>query len=442
MADRTAEPGLWPGRPPGFSANAPPPSIPLAFFALALAGLVACGIALSLTSSAAVVDPTQDPVVAAAHFGMLATLSMGVMGAIHQFVPVVTQRPLRSIALARLTLASWLLGSWLLPIGFASQIEALVEVGGACAAVAIALLAVDLWTPLGAPGKGAPVTGLRIAIVGLAATGAFGGVYVADRSGAWFDLSGHVLLAHASIGLLAWLGLTYASVGERLLPMFLLAHSPGRQRAGTVAVLAIPAGVLLLSPALLFGIPALGWLGGATVMAGLGAHLVSLAGKIRHRRKAADLYLAFVVTAEASMVWGVVAAIAAALEIGRDHHLGVALAAAAVAAAGGWLLLALLGHLHKVVPFVLWQRFRARGFGKNPQGRQLVFGDLYDHRVARASYLLAAAGVAAVSIGFAVSAPGLLEAGGALLSGTGLVTAGNLSVVPLTLSKRLRGRRG
>ncbi len=440
MANRAVEPELSTGRQLGLSTNTPPPSIPLTFFSLALAGLVACGVALSLTSSAAVVDPTQDPVIAAAHLGMLATLSMGVLGAIHQFVPVLTQCPLRSVPLARFTFASWLLGSWLLPIGFASGVEALVEVGGVCAALAIAFLVVNLWTPLGVHGKGAPVTGLRIAIAGLAATGAFGGVYVADRSGAWFDLSGHLLLAHASIGLLAWLGLTYASVSEKLVPMFLLSHAPKEQRAGTVAVLAIPIGVLLLSPSLLFGVSALGWAGGAVVIVGLGAHVVSLANKVRHRRRPADLYLAFVATAEVAMVSGVALAIGAAIEIGHNHHFGVALAAAAVAAGGGWLLIALLGHLYKIVPFVLWQKLRALGLRTNVHGRQLVFGDLYDHRLAVASYLLAAAGVASASLGFAISSSDLLGAGGTLLAGAGVATVGNLSVVPWKTSARLRAK--
>src|ERR1019366_6113161 len=84
-------------------------------------------------------------------------------------------------------------------------------------------------------------------------------VYVADRSGNWFDLTGHVVLAHAVIGLFGWLGLAYVSVAEKLWPMFFLAHIPGRHRAGQVAVRAVPAGVVLLSPGLLTGLPWLAW---------------------------------------------------------------------------------------------------------------------------------------------------------------------------------------
>jgi Cys-tRNA synthase (O-phospho-L-seryl-tRNA:Cys-tRNA synthase) len=84
----------------------PPPSVPLAFLAAASLGLVACGTALVWARTAGVTDPTADSVVAAAHLGMLATLSMGVLGALHQFTPVVTGRSLRSVNLARCQLAS------------------------------------------------------------------------------------------------------------------------------------------------------------------------------------------------------------------------------------------------------------------------------------------------------------------------------------------------
>lgn len=86
----------------------PPPAAPLSFLAAAAFRLVACGVALIWARGVAMADPTADPVVAAAHFGMVATLSMGVLGALHQFTPVVTQRPLRSTRLAWATFMTWL----------------------------------------------------------------------------------------------------------------------------------------------------------------------------------------------------------------------------------------------------------------------------------------------------------------------------------------------
>ena len=72
----------------------------MSFLAAASLGLMACGAALIWARAAALGDPTADQVVAAVHLGVLATLSMAVLGALHQFTPVVTGRPLRSIHLA------------------------------------------------------------------------------------------------------------------------------------------------------------------------------------------------------------------------------------------------------------------------------------------------------------------------------------------------------
>ena len=106
---------------------------------------------------------------------------MGVMGALHQFTPVVTQRPLRSVWLARATFVTWLGAAWLIPFGVGVQREWLVEAGGGLAGTAVTLLAVNLSAPLAARGKGYIVTGLRFAVAGFAVTACFGVTYVADR---------------------------------------------------------------------------------------------------------------------------------------------------------------------------------------------------------------------------------------------------------------------
>ncbi|MGH9303533.1 MAG: hypothetical protein ACRDZ5_03860, partial [Acidimicrobiales bacterium] len=407
--------------------------MPLVFLAAAALGLVGCGIAWVLVRGDATPDPTADSVVAAVHLGVLATLSMGVLGAMHQFVPVVSGRPLRSVSLARATFVTWLLAAWLLPLGIAAQQEAVVEVGGGFAALAITLAVVNLSSPLSVRGKGAPVTGLRFSLAGFVVTACFGVLYVADRRGNWFDLSGHVVLAHASIGLFAWLGLTYVSVAEKLWPMFFLAHVPGRRLAGRVAVWAIPCGVALLAPGLLLGVVPLATAGAALLALGLGAHLTSLSAHVRHRRRRADLHLGFVLTSAVWLVAGAGLALAAALVLPGDERTGLALVAAAVAAFGGWLLEALCGHAHKVVPFILWSSLRSRGVATGPAGKPLMFGDMYNHYLAAVAYATVTCGIALLCAGLGASMPALTATGGGLLALTGLVVGANLSVVPVNM---------
>ncbi len=314
--------GSWAARPPGVPGAVLPSSVPLSFLGAASAGLIACSVAWIWVRSAAAVTPNSDPVIAAVHFGVLATLTMGILGATHQFTPVITGRPLRSVLLARATFLVWLAASWALPLGIGFENVGVTAASGALALLGLVLLAWNLAAPLSARGKGAPVTALRLALLGAAATTLLGGTFVGDRQGNWFVLSAHVDLAMGVLGLFAWLGVTYIGVAQKLWPMFMLAHLPGQHRAGTVAVLAT-------------------WLGAAVVAGGL--------------------------------------ALVGALVLPHHYRLGVALVAAAMVASGDWLLEALVGHAHKVVPFIVWSLLRSAGARSGPSGKPLMFADLYHH---------------------------------------------------------------
>src|ERR1035437_6853014 len=149
---------------------------------------------------------------------------------------------------------------------------------------------------------------------------------------------------------------------------------------------------------------------------------------IRHRRRKADLHLLFVVTAAAWLVVGVGLALAAELRLGHHHHVGIALVAASIVAISGWLLVALVGHAHKVVPFILWSALRGRGIKEKADGTQLMFADLYDHRWAAIVYGLVTDGIGAVCLGFAESFSMAIAIGGGLFIATGLCGAANLSL--------------
>ena len=89
---------------PGGAGTVPPASVPLGFLAAAGVGLWAFGLAVWFAADRLVESPTHPGAVSAVHVGMLAFLTTAVLGAIHQFAPVVGRRPLRSVLAARLTL--------------------------------------------------------------------------------------------------------------------------------------------------------------------------------------------------------------------------------------------------------------------------------------------------------------------------------------------------
>lgn len=417
-------------RPHAVAAVVPAVSVPLRFLAAAAAGLVACGLTLAWASGPGAADPTAGPVVAAAHLGVLATLSMGVLGALHHLIPVVTHRPLRSARLAHATFLAWLGTSWLLPFGVAAGREDIIEAAGALATVTVSLVVINLWAPLSVRGKGTPVAGLRLAVAGLVVTACYGVLYVANLQAGWFGLTGHVVLAHAVVGLFGWLGLAYVTLAGTLWPMFFLANVPARNRLSAIAVWGTAAGVLLLSPGLLFRAAWLGWAGSVLLGGGLAAHLAMLVAYLRRRRCGTDLFVVFVPTSAGWLLAG--AGLALAADLAQTRR--AALAAAAVAALVGWLLEALIGHALKVIPLIAWPVLASRMTGARPVRPDDA--GLRLRGLTIVAYGALNAGIAATVVGFAAAQEVSIAVGGGLLALAAITLAVSLSVKPLRLLAR------
>ena len=422
-------------RPGGMPASVPPPDVPLSFLGASGLALVVLGVVLALTASHIVSAPSDDVPIAVTHVAMLGFLTTGVLGALHQFSTVVGMRPLRSIAWARVTFYVVVAGVWLLPVSFASHDNPLVAGAGALLTIGFCLAAWNLSGPLSSRRKDPSLTGLRWSVAGLLTTAGFGVTYAFDRNGTWFNLSPNVDLAHAHIGLLAWLGLAYVAVAEKLWPMFLLAHRPGRS-PGVLAVRLVPAGVVVVVAGLLTDERYVALAGGVIVGAGLGCHLASFAGLVRHRRRPLELLHAFVIASAVFLVAAAgLAAAAGFAPVSTTVRSG--LASAEVAALASWLGLALLGHVHKVVPFVVWGVFRSREIRTGPGGRPLLFADLWRKDVGRATFVTATCGFSGTVAGLASGLAPLVVAGGVCLATTGVLALANLTLTPLRLLHRV-----
>ncbi|HEY8523709.1 MAG TPA: hypothetical protein VIL48_02015 [Acidimicrobiales bacterium] len=413
--------------------------MPLGFLAAAGVGLAAFGLAVWLAADRLVDTPTHPGAVATVHVGMLAFLTTAVLGALHQFAPVVGRRPLRSVAAARVTLAGMVATAWLLPSGFAHGPESLVAAGGAVGALTVALAAWNLSRPLASPDGGLPVAGLRLSVGFLVATVAFGVVYAFDRQTGWFPLLPHRVLTHAHLGLLGWLGLTYVAVAEKLWPMFLLAHRP-RARAGAWAVGLVAAGTAVLAAGLLVAAPPVAWPGGVAVAAGLGCHVASLVGAVRHRRRRLELLHGFLFASTAFLAGAMVlAAVAGLADVG--FAVRSRLVAAEIAALVAWLGLAVIGHAHKIVPFIAYTALLARGATTGPYGQPLLFADLFDHRIARLTLVAAAGGFAATTGGLLATSAEVVAVGGVLVAVAGALVTANLGTGPRRAARRSRRPR-
>lgn len=413
---------------PGAPEVVPPPSLPLSFLGASGIGLVGAGLAVALGADKLVNSPMSEGALSAVHVTMLAFLSTAVLGALHQFGPVVARRKLRSTALGWVTLVGWVITAWLIPTGFAHGPESLIATGAVIGSVTVLLALYNLSAPLLSSDHSLPLWGLRASVILFVTTVTFGVVYAFDRQTGWFPLLPNRVMAHAHLGLLGWLGLTYVAVAEKLWPMFLLAHRPS-SKEGVAAVTLIASGTVVLTTGILFGVEAVAWPGGVLVVVGLVAHLLSLRACVVHRRRKLELLHAFLFISVGflvvAMVLAAVIGFAPLSTLTRVH-----LISAEIAALAAWLGLAIIGHTHKIVPFIGYSALRARGINKAPSGKPLLFGDLFNLGVAKATLVLATLGFMGIVGGLIASTTLPIRLGAASLSIVGIAVSLNLAITP------------
>jgi len=109
------------------------------------------------------------------------------------------------------------------------------------------------------------------------------------------------------------------------------------------------------------------------------------------------------------------------------------LVSAEVVALAAWLGLAVVGHAHKIVPFIAYTALRARGVSHHPTGGPLLFSHLFDARLARVALVGAAGGFGALLVGVLVASPPAIAAGGLTLAVTGVLSTVNLVVGPVAV---------
>lgn len=353
----------------------------LAFFGSALSALVlalallALGIGYPLGSLAA---PATLIVV---HLVAIGWLSLLMLGALLQFLPVLVGKPLRLAGLAPWALVLLLVGLVLLLGGFAgleglSLPLELLPLGGLMLVCGFALAAVILFSTLFSAGSlPFPAGFVAVALGSLVITVLLGESLASALAGllggdAAIALINHGVGLHAGFGLGGWLTLAAMGVSYRLVSMFLIAP----ERKGVVPHIAFWGGFaalaalcLALGVVLVIGLPS----GLALVAAGLAA-LVSLGAYASdvvalyrsRRRRELELHTQAAIAAFAALGAGALM-LTGALWSGSEG----ALAGAVYLLALGWLGGLGLAMLYKIVPFLTWLECFAPDMGRLPTPR-------------------------------------------------------------------------
>lgn len=354
----------------------------LAFFGCALTCLV---IALALMSAgfgyprAALMAPQTLIVV---HLVAIGWLTLLMLGALLQFLPVLVGGPLHAARWAPLVLLLLAGGLLLLLVGFAVMDgwdglpPETLPLGGLLLLAGLCLAAVMLFTtllnssvlpPPAAFVAVAVMSMLVAALLGTTLTGAIAGLIGGDFATAVISYG---VPLHAGFGLGGWLTLAAMGVSYRLVSMFLVApERTGRTQrlvlgSGVTALIVLGLGLatILATNAplpLTLGIAALTGLGG------ISAYACDIAALYRQRRRQRlELHMgaalgAFILL-PLGAVWLVVATLA-------DSEAGIA--AAIYVLALGWLGGLGLAMLYKIIPFLTWLECFAPFMGREPTPR-------------------------------------------------------------------------
>jgi hypothetical protein len=343
--------------------RAPDALLPLAYLAAAALAFVGAAVALPWLAVELSGHYYHPRVLALTHTVTLGWITLAIMGASYQLIPIVLKRPIWSERLAR-----WQLGA--LVVGVVGMVAhfALGEWSGLVWAAALVALA----TTAHVVNMAATLRGLRdwtflarcvvIALAGISLTMVFGVALGANHLRPFLPGDFYARLhAHVHLALLGWIMPMILGVAERAYPMFIVMPGPGRANmrvqfwgisAGTTAVVL----GLLVSASLVLA-------GSIVVAAALAAHVGWLALAVHMRKRAALDWALRMVLAGATLA---APAMALGVLLAADLVSGPRWALAYAVLALGWVSLTIAGMMLKIVPFLVWYRAYAGRVGAEP----------------------------------------------------------------------------
>ena len=416
---------------PGPSAgSAPSPTLPLSYLVTAVAAFVLASAAVPALAPELAGHYYHPRLAALTHTVTLGWITLSIMGASYQLIPIVLERRVWSERLAR-----WQF--WILAGGIAGMVAhfyigrwpglllaaVMVAAGVAMHLVnaALTLRSVERWR--------LPARFIAMAFTGLGLTVLFGLVLGADRI--WKFLPGGffpTLHAHFHLALLGFVAPIVMGVAARVYPMFMLAPEPSGWPE-RVQFWGLALGVPGVVSGLL-GVPSLVVPGAIAVAAASAAHLTWVSRMARDRRRPAlDWGLRFVLTGSAFLIAAGTMGLGLAFDLLSGPRAALAYA---VLALGGWVSLTIVGMMLKIVPFLVWYRIYSPQAGRAPVPTLAQLGWPAAEGLA---YAFLTGGVAALAAALAVGDARLIGAAGVILAAGALCFAAAVARVLLHMAR-------
>ena len=371
---------------------APPLDLPFRFMATALAWLGVLALVYPWHTPLLLGSFYDPHLLTFVHVNTLGVIAAMIFGASYQLLPVVLGVPIASVKLARI---SWWLYFPALPLfllGLSQTWLPALALGGTLLLTAVALyVGIVLTTLRRADQHDVVYWHIALAVVALATAACLGLLLAFSKSGGLLGgLTLPILAAHATLMLAGWVTPMLMGVAYRLVGMFTLSEDRLRERWAVAALAGVVTGAWSLAAGLLWSIRPLALLGATGLLGGIVLFTMQLLLLYRvRRRRQFDIHIPFAVSAAC---FGLLAAglVFVGLVTARRPSDPIWLTAGWLALAG-WAETAIQGFLYKIGTFLTWLHRYAPVAGRQPVPR---LEDLYDRRIAVASWMAWTGGVA------------------------------------------------
>lgn len=411
---------------------APPFRLVLRHFLVGLLSFAALNVLLFFEAPYFTGHYFQPHLLGLTHLAALGWITMVMMGALYQLVPVVLLVPLWSERLAAWTFWIFLVGAaglvmhmWRYALGWGLPLSA------GLALLAMLLFAVNMLATM-ARVRQWNLTGLHLltAVVLILLAAGLGVILASNLSFPFLKVDHlRLLTVHAHLAFLGWVTLVIMGVALKLIPMFALAHGYSNRMAGVAFVL-VSFGTLGFSVAAIFGGPTgLELFYVLVLSAGIVAFLIQLGAIYRHRmRREADV--------------GMRHTIVSFVNLALLPPVGLILILRGPDAAGdavpnwgllygflafyGFVSFIIIGQMYKILPFLTWyHRFGDRA------GKESVpmLKEMFSERVGQVQFWLLLIGYGGAAIAVLLGRVALLRMAAAVLVVATAMFVGNMVTV-------------
>ena len=351
---------------PPATGRAPSATLPLSYLVAAATAFVLTALALPWLAEALAGHYYQPRVFALTHTLTLGWITLSIMGASYQLIPILLERPIWSERLARaqfVVLVTGIVGM----VGhfFIAEWPGLLWGAGLVALGVAAHVANAVMSVRGLPQASFTGRLVVLALAGLVLTTVFGAVLGLDH--VIKILPGSVLAnvhAHIHLALLGFVLPMVIGVAARVYPLFLLVREPAGW-LGALQLWGLAGGMPLVVAGILVDARPVLVAGALAVAGAIGGHVAWVVGMVQGRKRPAlDWGLRLVLTGTAFLVAATAMGLGFAFGVLAGPRYGLAYG---ILALGGWASLTIAGMMLKIVPFLVWYLAYAPRVG-----RQLV----------------------------------------------------------------------